>query len=195
MKTKIIIYLAGVVFFLACTVGGLWFTYAQQRELLARANQELYEWRHTGAQLQLIPDTIRDSIPVVDQAVIRATTKELRQQHLADQELIEDLKLRNQQLEAMQTTSISTSDSVKATDVDHNQSVFSYSDRWADISLSVKDSTFYYNIRDSLETIVYREYKHRFLWWRWGTKGYRLKIVNFNPHARVNYNQYIRVED
>lgn len=195
MKTKIIIYLAGVVFFLACTVGGLWFTSAQQREQLARANQELYEWRHTGAQLQLIYDTIRDSIPVVDQAVIRATTKELRQQHLADQELIEDLKLRNQQLEAMQTTSMSTSDSVKATDVDHNQSVFSYSDRWADISLSVKDSTFYYNIRDSLETIVYREYKHRFLWWRWGTKGYRVKIVNFNPHARVNYNQYIRVED
>ena len=195
MKTKIIIYMAGVIFFLACTIGGLWITSAEQREQLERVNRELYEWRHTGAQLQLVYDTIRDSIPVVDQAVIRATTAELRQQLLADQELIKELKLRNQQLEAVQVTGISTSDSVKATEVDHNQSVFSYSDRWADLSLSVKDSTFYYNIRDSLETILYREYKHRFLWWRWGTKGYRLKIVNFNPHARVNYNQYIRVED
>ena len=39
--------------------------------------------------------------------------------------------------------------------------------------------------------LVYREYKHHFLWWKWGTKGYRLKIVNFNPHARVTYNRYI----
>ena len=52
------------------------------------------------------------------------------------------------------------------------------------LQLQLKDSTFYYNIRDSLSTAVYREYRHHFLWWKWGTRGYRLKIVNFNPHAR-----------
>ena len=26
--------------------------------------------------------------------------------------------------------------------------------------------------------------------WKWGTLGYRLKIVNFNPHTRVTYNSY-----
>ena len=71
-------------------------------------------------------------------------------------------------------------------------SLFYYSDQWADLSLSLKDTTFYYNIRDSLATVVYREYKHHFLWWKWGTKGYRLKILNFNPHSRVTYNKYIK---
>ena len=91
----------------------------------------------------------------------------------------------------MQTTTIATSDTVPA---QHrpDDSLFYYSDQWADLSLSLKDTTFYYNIRDSLATVVYREYKHHFLWWKWGTKGYRLKILNFNPHSRVTYNKYIK---
>ena len=67
-------------------------------------------------------------------------------------------------------------------------------DKWAKgsyLEFSLDDSTFYYNIRDSLETVVYHEYKHRFLWWRWGVTGYYVKIVNFNPNARVIYNRYV----
>lgn len=85
---------------------------------------------------------------------------------------------------------IHTTDTVYA-EYKQQDSLFSYHDQWADLSLSLKDTTFYYNIRDSLATVVYREYRHRFLWWRWGTKGYRLKIVNFNPRSKVTYNKYI----
>lgn len=35
--------------------------------------------------------------------------------------------------------------------------------------------------------------KHKFLWWRWGTKGYQVQIVNFNPHPRINYSRYVEV--
>lgn len=67
------------------------------------------------------------------------------------------------ELEALQTTTIETIDTVPA----HHEptdSLYYYSDQWADLRLNLKDTTFYYNIRDSLSTMVCREYRHRFLW-------------------------------
>ena len=145
------------------------------------------------AQIPMQRDTIRDSIPVVTQTVVEVVPRKMKEALAADRQLIKELQLKIQQLEAMQTTTLETADTVPA----HYQardSCFCYSDKWADLQLSLKDSTFYYNIRDSLSTVVYREYRHHFLWWRWGTKGYRVKIVNFNPHARVTYNRYIKAE-
>lgn len=143
------------------------------------------------AQIPMQRDTIHDSIEVVTQTVVEVVPKKLKEALAADEQLIKDLKLKVKQLEALQTTTIATSDTVPA----HHKpadNLFYYSDQWADLRLDLKDTTFYYNIRDSLSTMVYREYRHRFLWWKWGTKGYRLKIVNFNPHARVIYNSYIK---
>ena len=145
------------------------------------------------AQIPLLRDTIRDSIEVVSQVVVDVVPKKMKEALAADEQLIKDLQLKVKQLEAFQTTTIETCDTTPAHH-DADDSLFYYSDQWADLQLSLKDSTFYYNIRDSLSTAVYREYKHHFLWWKWGTKGYRLKIVNFNPHSRVTYNKYIRAE-
>ena len=145
------------------------------------------------AEIPLQRDTIRDSIEVVSQVVVEVVPKKLKEALAADEQLVKDLQLKVRQLEALQTTTIETSDTTPAHH-DAGNSLFYYSDQWADLQLSLKDSTFYYNIRDSLSTVVYREYRHHFLWWKWGAKGYRLKIVNFNPHARVTYNKYIRAE-
>lgn len=143
------------------------------------------------AQIPLQRDTIRDSFEVVTQPVVEVIPKKLKEALAADQQLIKELKLKVKQLEAMQTTTLETSDTVPA-QYQARDSMFYYHDQWADLSLNLKDTIFYYNIRDSLSTLVYREYKHHFLWWRWGTKGYRLKIVYFNPHSRVTYNKYIK---
>ena len=145
------------------------------------------------ARIPLKRDTIHDSIEVVTQVVVEVAPKSLKDALAEDEQLIKELRLKVRQLEALQTTTIETSDTTPAHH-DAGDSLFYYSDQWADLQLSLKDSTFYYNIRDSLSTMVYREYRHRFLWWKWGTKGYRLKIVNFNPHARVTYNKYIKAE-
>lgn len=160
-----------------------------------RLSEELEQARTelSHAQIPLQRDTIRDSIEVVTQTVVEVVPKKLKDALAADEQLIKDLQLKVKQLEAMQTTTIVTSDTVPA----HHKptdSLYYYSDQWADLRLDLKDTTFYYNIRDSLSTMVYREYRHHFLWWKWGTKGYRLKIVNFNPHSRVTYNKYIKAE-
>lgn len=166
------------------------------RHQSARVNELDYLLQQTRVELAhvripLLRNTIHDSIDVVTQAVVEVAPKSLKDALAEDEQLIRELRLKVKQLEAMQTTTIETSDTTPAHH-DAGDSLFYYSDQWADLQLSLKDSTFYYNIRDSLSTMVYREYRHHFLWWKWGTKGYRLKIVNFNPHARVTYNKYIK---
>lgn len=162
---------------------------AKVATLEADVNKLSVELSHADIPLQR--DTIHDSIEVVTQVVVEVVPKKLKEALEADKELIKDLNLKVKQLEAMQTTVTETKDTARADSL--NDLVFSYSDRWSDLKFSLKDSTFYYNIRDSLSTLVYREYRHHFLIWRWGVKGYRLKIVNFNPHTKVTYNRYIKV--
>ena len=157
---------------------------------LKSENKQLrYELAH--ATLPLARDTIRDSIEVVTQTVVVVDRPELKRALDQERQLVKDLQLKVAQLEAVQITAVNTEDSVPA-QYSRPDSLFHYSDQWADLRLNLKDTTFYYNIRDSLATVVYREYRHHFLWWKWGTKGYRLKIVNFNPSAHVTYNKYIK---
>lgn len=134
-----------------------------------------------------------DTVEVATSPVITAKLRELRKQHLLDEQLIKELKLQLKQVDGIQSTSIETKDTARAA-YDHNFKVFSYSDRWSDLKFWLHDSTFYYNIRDSLAIVVFHEYKHRFLWWKWGVKGYKVKVANFNPHSTTRYNTYIKPE-
>lgn len=137
-------------------------------------------------------DSLRE-VQVVTSPVIEAELKALRRQLLIDEQLIKDLGLKLKQVDAIQKTSTETKDSVKAS-FDNSSKVFSYDDSWSHLKFRLRDSTFYYNIRDSLATIVHHEFKHRFLWWKWGVKGYNVKVVNFNPHSTIRYNTYVKPE-
>ncbi|MBP3756656.1 MAG: hypothetical protein J6I61_05175 [Prevotella sp.] len=187
MKEKIIIILAAFLVIIAMLSSDHYRNRANQLE--SERNRLSIELSH--AQIPLQRDTIRDSIEVVSQVVVEVVPKKMKEALAADEQLIKDLRLKVRQLEALQTTTIETSDTTPAHH-DAGDSLFYYSDQWADLRLSLKDTTFYYTIRDSLATVINRQYRHRFLWWRWGTKGYEVKIVNFNPHAHVIYNRYIK---
>ena len=156
-----------------------------------RAEQELRE-QLNGLKLQYAPaerDTIRDSATVITQQVLQMAAEEYKLQAY-DRQLLHDLDIRLGQVMADQRTSLSSADTVKT---DRSDSVYTYSDRWLSFRLNTADSILTYKARDSLQTIVYRQYKHRFLWWRWGTKGYDVKVINFNPHSNIFYNSYIQV--
>lgn len=158
----------------------------QLKQQLAHATQFIPMERDTV----LIHDTL---LEVVTSPVITAELNALREQHIIDEQMIKDLGLKLKQLDAVQTTVTETKDTARA-EYCHNLKVFSYDDRWSHLQFSLEDSTFYYNIRDSLATVVYHEYKHRFLWWRWGVKGYNVKILNFNPHSTIRYNTFVKPE-
>lgn len=156
-----------------------------------KANETLKLQLHQ-LQLKYSPmqrDTIRDSIKLVTQQVMVMDRGEYKLL-AADRKLLEDLNLKLRQVVSDQRVSMVTSDTVKTKRLN---SVYSYSDAWLSLRLDTADSILTYRARDSLQCIVAREYKHKFLWWRWGTKGYNVKVLNFNPHSTILYNSFIQV--
>lgn len=134
-------------------------------------------------------DTIRDTVEVVTQKVVEvekvksALTKEER-------ELLKDLGLKVRELESLQQTGIVTKDTVWLVGKDSTDgSPLVYHDAWTDIEY--RDRRMVYAMRDSLAIALRKEYKHRFLFFRWGTKGYEVKVANFNPHSSVRYNTFV----
>jgi hypothetical protein len=156
-----------------------------------KANEALKLQLHQ-LQLKYSPmqrDTIRDSIKLVTQQVMVMDRGEYKLL-AADRKLLEDLNLKLRQVVSDQRVSMVTSDTVKTKRLN---SVYSYSDAWLSLRLDTADSILTYRARDSLQCIVVRQFKHKFLWWKWGTKGYNVKVLNFNPHSTILYNSYIQV--
>lgn len=164
---------------------------------LHRNKQKVEKLRTQLAHAQIAPviqrDTIRDTIQVATSTVIPVERNTYKTE-LADKQLIKELRLKLGQIEAQQLSGTAIHDTVRLEA--KTDSRYEYADRWAHFTLSMKppDTTLVYTVSDSVLTLVYREYKHKFLWWRWGTKGYKVKVVNFNPHATIRYNQFIKVE-
>lgn len=140
------------------------------------------------------PDTfiIRDSIPVTQVKVVEVDKTDYKKQ-LADKELIKELGLRVKEVEAENRYLMSTRDTV-VLKPEFGDSILTYRDRWNSFSFEPRSRVLDWEVRDSLVTYVSSEYKHHFLWWRWGLKGYKVTNVNFNPKSRIVYNKYIRVK-
>lgn len=133
-------------------------------------------------------DTIRDSIPVYTSQTVTVDKPAFKE--LADLPLLKEINVKPAQAEEYETRVTEIHDTVYMT-VHPPDSVLEYKDNWASFRLSLRDSSLVYSVRDSVTAVVYREYKHRFLWWKWGTKGYKVKLINFNPHSTIQYEQFV----
>lgn len=169
--------------------------------LLVKREQYRRKIEHLQSQIEIlnswniypsiIRDTIHDTIPVVSAPALVVTKEEYKK--VTDKGLLKDLGVKPAAITSQLQTEISTRDSIKlrVAPVDND---YIYHDHWTDIHLSLSDSILQYNMRDSIAMFVVRDYKHRFLFWRWGTKGYNVKLVNFNPRAKIKYLKYVKVE-
>ena len=158
---------------------------------LERENRSLkVELAHATIPIQ--KTFIRDSIPVVMTKVITVDRTDYKKQ-LADKQLIKDLQIRISELEAENRQLLETSSQVTLQPTE-GDSIHEYHDKWADFRYQVPTHQLDYAVRDSIVSFITRIPKHRFLWWRWGTKGYEVRHVNFNPNAKVNYNSFIKLE-
>ena len=160
---------------------------------LQKENERLRE--ELSRQQQYVPlhrDTIRDTVEVVTQKVVEVEKiKEVLSRD--DKQLIKDLKMKVNELESYQKMSNVIHDTVILERKDSAGNALYYKDAWAEFEY--QDKRLRYAVRDSLAIAVKKEYKHRLLWWRWGTKGYEVKAVNFNPHATVRYNTFVRKKE
>lgn len=156
-----------------------------------------YEVKELQAQLahartykSVVSEVLHDSSTAVTQPASNIG-KHAYKREFANRKLLKELDVKPRDVAAQSDIATHTSDSVKLAPRD---SVFSYHDKWVQFKFSLRDSLLSYQVRDSLSTFVIREYKHRFLFWKWGTRGYKIKIVNFNPHSKIIYSQYIKIE-
>lgn len=186
LEKKLAVILSFLMVLLTIFAGFLIFESRQKK-----ANEALKMQLHQ-LQLKYSPmqrDTIRDSVKLVTQQVMVMDRGEYKLL-AADRKLLKELNLKLRQVVSDQRVSMVTSDTVKTNRLN---SVYSYSDAWLSLRLDTADSILTYKARDSLQCIVARQFKHKFLWWKWGTKGYNVKVLNFNPHSTILYNSYIQV--
>lgn len=163
------------------------------RELHEKVGQLNYALSHST--IELLHDTIRDSIPVASQPVVIIDKTDYKKME-ADKELLKDLNLKYSQIESEMRVLLANQGKVTLQASADSDSVLRYRDKWCSFLYKVKPRELAYDVRDSMDIFVAREYKHKILWGliKWGTKGYQVKAVNFNPNARVEYNRYIKVE-
>jgi len=134
---------------------------------------------------------IHDSIPVTRIQVVEVDRTDYKKL-LADKDLIKELGLKVSQLESENRTLLATRDTVVLEP--ENDSVMTYRDKWVSFRYLMCERVLDYSVRDSLSAYVSMEYKHRFLWWRWGTKGYNVSVVSHNPKCKVEYSKYIKLK-
>ena len=108
-----------------------------------------------------------------------------------DKNIASEIGMPRSSVESKMGLTIATTDTVKLTQ--KTESIYIYKDRWLDAKVNLYDSTMTYKARDSLSQYIERIYKHKFLFWKWGTKGYRVHIINHNPNSKIEYADYIRV--
>ena len=172
-----------------------------QRESALNAQIRDLQTQLAHARIPMQIGTIRDSLPTASQQAVEVDKTDYKKQ-LADKELIKDLQLKVSQIEAENTMLRETLGKVRLEPVrpaadslpTAADTLFAYHDQWVDFRLNTQDHTLDYAMRDSLKTYIDRIPKHKFLWWRWGTKGYRVHHVNFNPHSKIRYSQTIIVK-
>ena len=72
---------------------------------------------------------------------------------------------------------------------------FRWEDPWVAVEGLVAEDSVVCRVRsvDTLHQVVHR-IPRRFLFIRWGTKALRQEIVSANPHTRIVYTEYIRIE-
>lgn len=108
-----------------------------------------------------------------------------------DKAIASEIGMPRSSVESKMALTIATTDTVKLTQ--KTESIYIYKDRWLDAKVNLNDSTMTYKARDSLSQYIERIYKHKFLFWKWGTKGYRVHIINHNPNSKIECADYIRV--
>ena len=157
--------------------------------------KEIAELRNELAkQQQYVPlhrDTIRDSVETITQKIVEVEKiKEVLTEE--DRKILKDAGIAVKQLVSLQKTGLETKDSVNlsAKDSTKEDSPLYYKDAWAEFEFYNKKLK--YSVRDSLDIVVKKEYKHRLLFLKWGTKGYYVKVMNFNPHSTIRYNTFVK---
>ena len=158
-------------------------------------------------QQQYVPlqrDTIRDTVQMITQQIVEVEkVKEVLSKD--DKQLLKDMNAKISAIESYQKIGMETMAEVtlardtiarNGDDAENERlppdSLFTFHDAWLDLKYNMLNQSLLIRLQDSLAIAVEKEYKKKFLWWKWGVKGYQVKAVSFNPYTTVKYNTYVK---
>ena len=112
----------------------------------------------------------------------------------ADAEEIRRLGIRLRRLEAA-AKAVAVTDAEIRTPLRDTVRMFRWRDPWISVEGRIGRDSAACRIRsvDTLRQAVHR-IPRRFLFIRWGTKALRQEIVSTNPHTRIVYAEYVKIE-
>lgn len=135
-------------------------------------------------------DTIRDSVPVYETVVKEIDRTDYKKQ-VADRQLIKDLKIKLADVTEENRLLTRQLRQIQLQPKAEGDSLLEFHDQWADLIYDTTTCNLDFTVRDSLVTFVTRVPRHKFLWFRWGTKGYQVRIASFNPYTQLKYEGFI----
>ena len=149
--------------------------------------KERFEANQTTLMTSLNNFKFRDSLNAVENGRLKLSISELKELREADFKLIKELKLRPKDVETITKVKIVTRDSIVFYLKD---SCINYESEWTKVSGCIGD-TLSIETSDSIAFIAHKEYKHKFLFFRWGLERAKVKIINFNPRSSVKSPEWI----
>lgn len=144
---------------------------------------------------------IQDSLNVAQIKSLELTAKEFKTYREEDAKLIESLKIRNKDLEALVNTKLETRDTILVAvhDTIPGVATFNYTSTWTDLSgtIDMIKDTIQINIanREDLEIIesVTRKRFLGFLWYCKKLESRKVDVVSHNPNTTIKNVSYTKI--
>ena len=144
---------------------------------------------------------IQDSLNVAQIRSLELTAKEFKTYREEDAKLIENLKIRNKDLEALVSTKLETRDTILVAvhDTIPGVATFNYTSTWTDLSgtIDMIKDTIQINIanREDLEIIesVTRKRFLGFLWYCKKLESRKVDVVSRNPNTTIKNISYTKI--
>ena len=152
--------------------------------------KERFEANQTTLMTSLNNFKFRDSLNAVENGRLKLNLSELKELREADFKLIKELKLRPKDVETIAKVKVVTRDSII---FQLKDSCINYESEWTKVSGCIGD-TLSIETSDSIAFIAHKEYKHKFLFFRWGLERAKVKIINFNPRSSVKSPEWIDIK-
>lgn len=149
--------------------------------------KERFEANQTTLMTSLNNFKFRDSLNAVENGRLKLSISELKKLREADFKLIKELKLRPKDVETITKVKVVTRDSII---FQLKDSCINYESEWTKVSGCIGD-TLSIETSDSIAFIAHKEYKHKFLFFRWGLERAKVKIINFNPRSSIKSPEWI----
>ena len=137
---------------------------------------------------------------VASVAALRLREAEFEELRREDRERIRSLGIRLKRAEAAARSVVETIVEVKTTLRDtvwlrDTVRLFRWRDSWVEVKGAIMDDSLHCEVEsvDTLIQVVHR-IPRRFLFFKWGTKALRQEIVSKNPHTKVVYSEYVKIE-